>query len=495
MDRLSTKPLRVGAPAALLLAIVLCLAGTGSGLAQDSVPVPQRRPSLPTESRPAKPSPGQKPAIPVAPPAWSAEEIAAARATCRLVLDHSGAEFQFRDAIRKGPCGAPAPIRLSRIGTNPGVTIEPPATLNCAMAAALARWLDQGVQPLARKMLSGPVVKISNIASYACRNRNNAATGRLSEHALANALDIAGFETANAIRVSLVRDWGSTARDRLAASTKHAAAKPKDQPPATTVGAIHTLETARLNLAAARLRLQAVEWSLKARGLADRARMAEKSLHRAAQARIDSGVSPERTVKARNTVGGAARDRTAGAAVAPAPIPVMNPGRTALERARREANRRLARAKRESERLEALARKRDRALKARARRVRQARASLTRHQAMAALARRRADDIARQADRAERRLAAALAARPKGGNTGVTAPRVATSPKRPAATNVVAFAPHDPPVLTKKGRFLRAAHAAACKVFGTVLGPEANAAHANHFHIDLAPRKRSAYCE
>jgi hypothetical protein len=37
--------------------------------------------------------------------------------------------------------------------------------------------------------------------------------------------------------------------------------------------------------------------------------------------------------------------------------------------------------------------------------------------------------------------------------------------------------------------FLRNAHSSACKVFGTVLGPEANSAHKNHFHVDMAPRR------
>ena len=36
--------------------------------------------------------------------------------------------------------------------------------------------------------------------------------------------------------------------------------------------------------------------------------------------------------------------------------------------------------------------------------------------------------------------------------------------------------------------FLRAAHRSACKIFGTVLGPEANNAHQNHFHVDMAER-------
>ncbi|HXE00761.1 MAG TPA: extensin family protein [Hyphomicrobium sp.] len=39
------------------------------------------------------------------------------------------------------------------------------------------------------------------------------------------------------------------------------------------------------------------------------------------------------------------------------------------------------------------------------------------------------------------------------------------------------------------------AHAAACRIFGTTLGPEANADHRNHFHVDMAPRKFTKICD
>jgi len=47
---------------------------------------------------------------------------------------------------------------------------------------------------------------------------------------------------------------------------------------------------------------------------------------------------------------------------------------------------------------------------------------------------------------------------------------------------------------TPQAKFLRAAHERACRIFGTVLGPDANEAHRNHFHVDLAPRKHGNYC-
>jgi hypothetical protein len=47
----------------------------------------------------------------------------------------------------------------------------------------------------------------------------------------------------------------------------------------------------------------------------------------------------------------------------------------------------------------------------------------------------------------------------------------------------------------RRMQFLREAHASACKTFGTVLGPEANSDHRNHFHLDMAERKVRSICE
>jgi hypothetical protein len=43
--------------------------------------------------------------------------------------------------------------------------------------------------------------------------------------------------------------------------------------------------------------------------------------------------------------------------------------------------------------------------------------------------------------------------------------------------------------------FLHQAHDDACKLFGTVLGPDTNAAHHNHFHLDMKARKYRAICQ
>jgi len=61
-------------------------------------------------------------------------------------------------------------------------------------------------------------------------------------------------------------------------------------------------------------------------------------------------------------------------------------------------------------------------------------------------------------------------------------------------TDIAAFSIVEKPP-GPQAQFLHAAHAAACRIFGTTLGPEANADHRNHFHVDMAERKYKKICD
>ena len=77
-------------------------------------------------------------------------------------------------------------------------------------------------------------------------------------------------------------------------------------------------------------------------------------------------------------------------------------------------------------------------------------------------------------------------------------PKPAVEPqKQNTARKLAALPPpaSTAPVTEPRARFLRAAHAAACRIFGTTLGPEANQAHRNHFHVDMAQRKHKKICD
>ena len=82
-----------------------------------------------------------------------------------------------------------------------------------------------------------------------------------------------------------------------------------------------------------------------------------------------------------------------------------------------------------------------------------------------------------------------LGGRKEPGALGWTPPSQLGGPKETATPSHTAD-PSKP-----KERFLRRIHGSACQIFGTILGPEANDAHRNHFHIDMAERRSGSYCE
>ena len=75
----------------------------------------------------------------------------------------------------------------------------------CPTASAFAAWARYGVDRAARQVLGSPVARIETMGSYSCRNV--AGTGRLSAHATAEAIDVAGFVLADGRRVSVLGDW------------------------------------------------------------------------------------------------------------------------------------------------------------------------------------------------------------------------------------------------------------------------------------------------
>ena len=165
---------------------------------------PERNPERAAEpaSDQTQPLPADAPTV-----AWSESEIANAKAECGKLLAGLSLDYEMLEPLREGLCGAPSPILLRSIGTAPKVVIEPPATVTCKLAAALSGWLDKKVQPEARAAFGAPVIKLSNASSYACRNRYNGTDTPLSEHALANALDISEFVFESGKKATVLASW------------------------------------------------------------------------------------------------------------------------------------------------------------------------------------------------------------------------------------------------------------------------------------------------
>lgn len=169
-------------------------------------------------SDPAPASVAPKPAQADPKPAetWSEVEIADARAHCAVILQRIHAVALPHAPIREGACGAPAPVELISIGRNPQVALSPPAIVRCDLAEQLVNWFEKDVQPLARKHLKSAIVRIETMSSYSCRNAYGRKSAKLSEHALANAVDIGGFITASAKSAEVLDDWGKPEREVVA---------------------------------------------------------------------------------------------------------------------------------------------------------------------------------------------------------------------------------------------------------------------------------------
>lgn len=273
---------------------------------------------------------------PALPATWSDAEIADALKECLRLVAPIAVEIEPNPAVRHGQCGTPAPILLKSVGTNPKIVLRPAAEVNCQMVVGLDEWAKTTLQPAARETLGSEVTQMVSTSGYSCRNRYGRPDERLSEHALANAIDIGGFTLANGKTVRLTSDWGRTARDKIAQAKAKTDEKKEDE---------------------------------------DAKKNALKS------------------------------------------IPVIKGEKSATKASLKGEDLRKA-------------------------------------------TRERAEDKKKKQD----------------------------------AENDAASSADDV-ALSKEGRFLRQLHDGACKTFGTVLGPEANDAHRDHFHFDMKPRKRRAVCQ
>lgn len=152
----------------------------------------------------------------VCPPQAGAAD--AEEAACRQRLAAIGAEFRELPAITEPDgCGATAPLLLSAVG---GMALRLPATLTCAAAEALARWVADAVVPEAERHLGARPDAILAGTSYQCRTQHRQPGARLSEHAFANGLDVGGIAFRGRAAVHFAPAGGDEARFAAAVRAK-----------------------------------------------------------------------------------------------------------------------------------------------------------------------------------------------------------------------------------------------------------------------------------
>lgn len=142
------------------------------------------------------------------PPNWltrhKLDRTAADPALCRATLASSDLKHVVVDDNDIGDgCGWQVAVRVE------DARFAPAFTLTCRAALSLTMWERHALQPAAQANFGQPVARVEHFGSYACRNvRGVGGEGdRRSQHASANAFDVAGFRLQSGRRISLVNHW------------------------------------------------------------------------------------------------------------------------------------------------------------------------------------------------------------------------------------------------------------------------------------------------
>ena len=144
-----------------------------------------------------------------APPGWAPRfrinSLSADGGQCLMTLARSKLLYKpLDDRPDKDGCSLSAGVQIERSHVPYNQVFE----ARCAVAAALY-WYERELDLLAREHLNAGVARIEQWGTYACRNINAHKEGRRSQHATANAIDIAGFTLSDGNTVQVLRDWGA----------------------------------------------------------------------------------------------------------------------------------------------------------------------------------------------------------------------------------------------------------------------------------------------
>ncbi|WP_157738876.1 extensin family protein [Labrenzia sp. VG12] len=211
----------------IILPFFMCL--IAPVFAQDTIPVPK-----PVNDRPDEPAPARSD-VPRNKPVTSEDSVrtvpkgALAAASCEI----SGAVFVRSRPVSGGAegdllddeaCGIGNPVSLYGVKAEGEARFPKPALVSCMFAQTVSDWLLQDVMPAAREHVASSLSVIGSGPGYQCRRRNNLPDGKLSEHALGNALDVTHFVFADGSEASVAEDWGSDTSKGRFLQEVHAAA-------------------------------------------------------------------------------------------------------------------------------------------------------------------------------------------------------------------------------------------------------------------------------
>ena len=160
-------------------------------------------------SRPIGTATGAKVAAFDIPRAAAPQVVTQATEACMAALRASGVQVErVEDTDDGGFCKVVGAVRITG-GTTP---LAPSVVMQCPLAVRYVLWDRQVLQPAAREVMGSPVARVDNMGTYSCRRiyGSTEVNDRPSEHARANALDVAGVTLEDGRQVSVLADWTGT---------------------------------------------------------------------------------------------------------------------------------------------------------------------------------------------------------------------------------------------------------------------------------------------
>ena len=131
-------------------------------------------------------------------------EAASKKGSVCGVASIKGQEIAAIKSKVKG-CGVEDPVAITSVA---GVRLSQTATVDCSIAKALDRWVEEVAQPA----FNGNLVEMRVAAHYSCRSRNNIKGAKISEHGKGRAIDIAGFVLSNGKVLTVAQNYNKLLR-------------------------------------------------------------------------------------------------------------------------------------------------------------------------------------------------------------------------------------------------------------------------------------------
>jgi hypothetical protein len=194
---------------------------TDAGMAQPIAPLPPPRPGDAPSTSPPPAPPTEL--LPSTPGENDPTHLVAEPDPCltRLKADAFEVEAAEHPSAPNDLCRIEVPVRLKAVPvrSRPGamVRLGDQPILACRFADGFGHWLGDLVAPLIAGSTNTELKSVRTGPGFECRNRNRAATGKLSAHAEGLAIDIAGFELANGTTLRIKPESNTPPSQALAA--------------------------------------------------------------------------------------------------------------------------------------------------------------------------------------------------------------------------------------------------------------------------------------